>query len=125
MIRYVLIAALACAAPAAAQTQRDMTATAIRQFQSADTAMTRQWQRTYAYMKGRDAQDTSRGGGFGYAASTLASQRAWLAFRDTQCVIEGGQYAGGSVEPLARIQCRTRMTRERTTQLANLLWTNR
>ena len=115
------IAALLLATPAIAQ----MNQTAGRQYQAADAAMTRQWQHTYAYMKGRDAQDRSRGGGFGYAAATLASQRAWLQFRDTQCVIEGGEFAGGSMQPLAQAQCKTRLTRERTTQLAKLLWKNR
>ncbi len=125
MIRYPIVAALLLAAPAGAQTQAQMNRTAGSQYQAADAAMTRQWQRTYAYMKGRDAQDRSRGGGFGYAAATLASQRAWLQFRDTQCVIEGGEFAGGSMQPMVDTQCKTRLTRERTTQLAKLLWTNR
>ena len=122
MIRYAALAALLLAPPALAQTQAQMNKTAASQYTVADAAMTRQWQRTYAYMKGRDAQDRSRGGGFGYAAATLASQRAWLQFRDAQCVIEGGEFAGGSMQPLAQAQCKTRLTRERTTQLAKLLW---
>ncbi|WP_230631959.1 lysozyme inhibitor LprI family protein [Sphingomonas sp. Leaf37] len=125
MIRYPALIALLLATPAIAQTEAQMNQTAGRQYQAADAAMTRQWQRTYAYMKGRDAQDRSRGGGFGYAAATLASQRAWLQFRDTQCVIEGGEFAGGSMQPMAQAQCKTRLTRERTSQLAKLLWTNR
>jgi len=122
MIRITVMAALLIATPAFAQTQAQMNQTAGSQYKAADAAMTRQWQRTYAYMKGRDAQDRSRGGGFGYAAATLASQRAWLAFRDAQCTIEGGEFAGGSMQPLANAQCKTRLTRERTTQLAKLLW---
>ena len=125
MIRYAALAALLLATPAIAQTQAEMNQTAGSQYKTADAAMTRQWQRTYAYMKGRDAQDRSRGGGFGYAAATLASQRAWLQFRDTQCVIEGGEFAGGSMQPMVDAQCKTRLTRERTSQLAKLLWTNR
>ena len=125
MIRYAALAALLLATPAFAQTQARMNQTASSQYKAADAAMTRQWRRTYAYMKGRDAQDRSRGGGFGYAAATLASQRAWLQFRDTQCVIEGGEFAGGSMQPMAQAQCKTRLTRERTSQLAKLLWTNR
>ncbi len=125
MIRYPLLAALLLASPAIAQTQAQMNQTAGSRYKAADATMTRQWQRTYAYMKGRDAQGRSRGGGFGYAAATLASQRAWLAFRDAQCVIEGGEYAGGSMQPLVQAQCKTRLTNERTTQLAKLLWKNR
>ncbi|MGP7794960.1 lysozyme inhibitor LprI family protein [Sphingomonas sp. CLY1604] len=122
MIRYALIAALACAAPAAAQTQTALNQQAGAAWKAADATMTAQWQRTYAAMKRRDAADTSRGGGFGYAAATLASQRAWLAFRDAQCVIEGGEYAGGSMQPMVQRQCLARLTRERTAQLKDLMW---
>lgn len=113
---------LALATPAAAQTQAAMNAQASTAYKSADAAMTAQWQRTYAAMKRRDAADTSRGGGFGYAAATLASQRAWLAFRDKQCVIEGGEFAGGSLQPMARLRCAARLTKERTAQLKGLMW---
>ena len=112
----------ASAMPAAAQTQAQMNAQAGTEYGRADAAMTAQWKRTYAYMKGRDAQNGSRGGGFGYAAATLDSQRAWLAFRDRQCTIEAGQFHGGTMAPLARAQCLTRLTNERTAQLRNLMW---
>jgi len=118
----VLSVALAMAAPAAAQTQAQMNAQAGTEWKAADAVMTAQWTRTYAYMKGRDAQNRSRGGGFGYAAATLESQRAWIAFRDKQCAIEGGQFAGGSMQGMARAQCLTRLTRERTNQLKALIW---
>ncbi len=116
---------LLAAAPAAAQTQAQMNQTAATQYRLADATMAGQWRRTYAAMKARDGRDRSRGGGFGYAAATLASQRAWLAFRDAQCTIEGGEFAGGSMQPLAQIQCKTRLTNERTTQLRSLSWTDR
>ena len=124
MIRYPLLAALLIAAPAMAQTQAQaqMNQQAGTAYKAADATMTVQWQRTYAAMKRRDAADTSRGGGFGYAAATLASQRAWLAFRDAQCVIESGEYAGGSMQPMVRAQCLARLTRERTTQLKDMMW---
>ncbi|KQN91210.1 hypothetical protein ASE95_12810 [Sphingomonas sp. Leaf231] len=115
-------ALLALAGPAVAQSQAAMNAQAGTAYKAADAAMTAQWQRTYAAMKRRDAADTSRGGGFGYAAATLASQRAWLAFRDRQCVIEGGEFVGGSMQPMARLQCAARLTKERTAQLKGLMW---
>jgi uncharacterized protein YecT (DUF1311 family) len=107
---------------AAPQTQAQMTQSAGTAYTAADAAMTRQWQATYAAMKRRDAQDTSRGGGYGFAAALLASQRAWLKYRDTECVIEGGQYAGGSILPMVIAQCRTRLTKARTLQLSSLIW---
>ncbi|WP_022685210.1 lysozyme inhibitor LprI family protein [Sphingomonas phyllosphaerae] len=116
------LALLVALSPAGAQTQAEMNAQAATSYKTADAAMTRQWQRSYAAMKRRDAADTSRGGGFGYAAATLASQRAWLAFRDRQCVIEGGEFAGGSLGAMTRLQCMARLTKERTVQLKGLMW---
>jgi uncharacterized protein YecT (DUF1311 family) len=118
----LVVLTLLVAIPALAQTQAQMNASAGTDYRRADATMAAQWKRTYAYMKGRDAQDSSRGGGFGYAAATLESQRAWLKFRDTQCVIEGGEFAGGSMQPMARGQCLARLTKERTAQLRTLMW---
>lgn len=118
----MLLIALLIAVAAPVQTQADMNRSAGSSYAQADAAMTAQWKRTYAYMKGRDAQDHSRGGGFGYAAALLASQRAWLKFRDTQCVIEGGQYAGGSAQGMTTAACRTGLTRARTAQLKSMIW---
>ncbi len=118
----MLLIALLLTAAAPVQTQAAMNRTAGSSFAQADAAMTAQWKRTYAYMKGRDAQDTSRGGGFGYAGSLLESQRAWLKYRDTQCVIEGGQYAGGSAQGMTMAACRTSLTRARTAQLKSMIW---
>ncbi len=119
MILILAAAAAACANP---QTQTDMTRCAAADYGRADAAMARQWKTTYAYMKGRDAQVTSRGGGFGYAAALLASQRAWLKYRDTQCVISAGEFAGGSVQPMAAARCKQRLTDVRTSELKTLVW---
>lgn len=119
LILMLAAAAVNCANP---QTQADMTQCAGRDYAAADAAMTAQWKTTYAYMKGRDAKNTSRGGGFGYAAALLESQRAWLKYRDTQCVIAGGEFAGGSVQPMAVSRCREGLTKTRTAQLKSLVW---
>lgn len=122
-MRTILLSAILLAAPAAAQTQAQMNARAAAGWRAADAAMTREWRATLAYMKRLDAGDDTRGGGFGYAAATLASQRAWLGFRDAQCAIEGGEAAGGSLQPMLRAGCLARMTRERTVQIRKLRWT--
>ena len=116
----LLIALLMAAAPL--QTQAQMTRSAGTGYAQADAAMTAQWKRTYADMRQRDGEDGSRGGGFGYAAALLESQRAWLKFRDTQCVIEGGQYAGGSAQGITIAGCRTGLTQARTKQLKTMIW---
>ena len=120
LLTLLLAAAAAQGGCADATTQADMNRCAQVALQRADAAMTREWQASYAKMKANDAADTSRGGGFGYAAAALASQRAWLKFRDTQCVLEGGRYAGGSLQPLERAKCLERLTKERALQLRDL-----
>ncbi|MBW6526823.1 DUF1311 domain-containing protein [Sphingomonas sp. RHCKR7] len=111
------------ATPAAAQTQAQMNQQAGAAYQRADAQMTQAWRAFYAEMKKRDAADTSRGGGFGYAAAALASQRAWLPFRDRQCVLESGEFAGGSLQHMAQLQCLAKVTRARTQQLKGIQWT--
>lgn len=120
MLLTLFLAAAAQGGCANATTQADMNRCAQAALQRADAAMTREWQASYAKMKANDAADTSCGGGFGYAAAALASQRAWLKFRDTQCVLEAGRYAGGSMQPLARANCLERLTKERAQQLRDL-----
>jgi uncharacterized protein YecT (DUF1311 family) len=119
----IMLAALSLSTPVLAQTQMEMNASADGAFHRADTTMAAQWRVTLARMKQRDTADTSRGGGFGYAAALLESQRAWLKFRDTECTIEGGEYAGGTMQGMVITQCRTRLTDGRTQQLHKLEWT--
>ncbi|MES2337176.1 MAG: lysozyme inhibitor LprI family protein [Pseudomonadota bacterium] len=121
-MKALAIAALLAATPAAAQTQAAMNAQAAAAYKRADAAMSAAWRVAYAGMKARDARDRSRGGGFGYAAALLESQRAWLKFRDAQCVIEGGEFAGGSMQGMATAQCRTRLTTTRLQELRAFRW---
>lgn len=119
MIALLLLASAATCANAT--TQSDMNACAAKDAQVADGRINRQWSVTYGVMKKRDAADKSRGGGPGYAAALLAAQRLWLQFRDKQCVVEGLQYSGGSMQPMVIASCRARMTDARTKQLAKLV----
>jgi len=118
----MILLALLVAVPAAAQTQTEMNISAAAAYATADAAMTAQWKVTLARMKRRDAADTARGGGFGYAAALLQSQRAWLKFCDTQCATEGGEVAGGSMQPMVIAGCKAGLTKQRATQLRDLEW---
>lgn len=118
----LVLAAVLAASPADAQTQAQMTRTAEQEYKNTDAAMAREWNATNAFMKKRDGADRSRGGGFGYAAALLASQRAWLKYRGTQCVIEGGEFAGGSMQAMARFSCLADISRARGKQLASMRW---
>lgn len=112
----LFLAAAAATSCANAQTQADMNRCAGQDYARADGAMNRQWKTTYAYMKNRDA----RGGSF--AAQLLDSQRAWLKYRDAQCIIAGAEFEGGSLQPMAVAQCRARLTDLRTKELQTLVW---
>ena len=122
MLLTLLLAATVTPGCSSPRSQAEMNRCAAVAHQQADAAMTRQWNATYASMKRRDDRDTSRGGGFGYAAALLESQRAWLRYRDAECVIEGGEFAGGSIQPMTMSRCKARLTAARTQELRSLLW---
>ena len=103
-----------------AQTQAAMNVCAAGEYRAADAEMTRAWRVAYQAMKRRDAADTSRGGGAGYAAALLTAQRAWLAYRDAECVVEGLQYARGSIQGIVVARCRAGLTKARTGQFRSL-----
>jgi uncharacterized protein YecT (DUF1311 family) len=116
----LLILAAAATCPNAV-TQTDMNACAAMDAHVADGRINRQWTITYGEMKKRDAEEPSRGGGPGYAAALLAAQRAWLQYREKQCVVEGLEYSGGSMQPMVISGCRAQMTDAQTKQLAKLV----
>lgn len=102
----------------------DLNACAGADWQRADAAMNAQYRATLAKMKEADAHpqpDATTGPT--YAAALLASQRAWLAFRDAECVSEGYRYRGGTMEQLEVLGCKATLTRARTKQLQTLLTT--
>lgn len=58
----------------------------------------------------------------GYEQSLLQSQRAWIAYRDSTCALEGQMGAGGgTAEGLYILSCKKRITKERADGLAELL----
>ena len=115
----ILFAALLLAG--AGQTQLDMDRAAGLAHQRADAAMNVQYRATMARMRTMDgyhAPDAQTGPS--YENALLASQRAWLKFRDAECVIEGYQFRGGSAQPMAQSQCLADVTKQRTQQLKML-----
>ncbi|ESY70196.1 MULTISPECIES: lysozyme inhibitor LprI family protein [Mesorhizobium] len=46
------------------------------------------------------------------------AQRAWITFRDAECAHSTAASAGGSIHAMAVSQCLTRLTDDRTRQLA-------
>jgi uncharacterized protein YecT (DUF1311 family) len=92
--------------------------------QSADAELKGQWKLTATEMKRRDAGvDRKYDQQPGHFATLLASQRAWLAYRDQQCLVESFELRGGSGAPQIHGGCLHRLTRERLAQLKALIET--
>jgi len=99
-------------------TQLDMNLCAAEDYKRADAALNAQWSVTATVMKAQDEVAGASGDGRpGYFQALLGAQRAWLAFRDAQCRIEGYAMRGGSAEPMAVSACLADVTRARTAQL--------
>lgn len=99
-----------------AETQMDMNFCAAKDYEAADKALNAQWLLTKAMM---DRVDTERGQKDG-AKKLVTSQRAWLAYRDAQCELDGHAMDGGSAQPLLVSSCLADLTRKRTDELKSL-----
>jgi uncharacterized protein YecT (DUF1311 family) len=103
-----------------AMTQVDMNQCAAEDYRKADAAMNAQWAETRAAMLAWD-RATPPSDDNGAAKRLLASQRAWLAFRDAACDVEGYSVEGGSMQPLVISSCLAALTTRRTEELKSLV----
>ncbi|MBC2774076.1 DUF1311 domain-containing protein [Rhizobium sp. AQ_MP] len=103
-----------------AQTQADMNQCAADDFRQADAAMNAQWAETRAAMLAWDKASPPSDDN-GAAKRLLASQRAWLAYRDAACDVEGYSAEGGSMQPLMISSCLAELTKRRTEELKSLV----
>ena len=104
-----------------AQTQTQMNICAAQEFAASDAELNAQWALTAAAMKALDAGlDRATDKQPGHFETLLEGQRAWLKFRDAQCLSESFKARGGSMQPLLVAQCKTYMTELRTEQLRDL-----
>ncbi len=112
------VALVADPAPAVAQargcppdaTQLELNDCAAAAFQEADDELNAVWRSAKAAMDG-----------YGAGALLLDAQRKWIAFRDAACRAEIEVYAGGSIQPLVWSNCLTRLTRQRSFDLRQVL----
>lgn len=88
-----------------AETQRQLTACAYRDFEVAQAGYAATFRDLTAVLD--SAQRTLLRG----------AQTAWLAYRTAACDFEASGVRGGSTEPMVKLQCQARLTRERTDQL--------
>lgn len=124
-----MIAALFLLAAAPAQEQdcgnlpqQPMNMCLLETFQRTDAELNRQWRVTADDMKAQDREiDRPFDKEPGYFETILAAQRAWLTFRDKQCLLESFEMRGGSGAPMMHSLCMDRLTRERIGQLKALV----
>jgi len=103
------------------QYQIEMSLCAARDFDSADAALNDQWAATSTRMKALDMKiDEENDRLPGHFETLLEGQRAWLKFRDAQCLSESFMARGGSMQPMLDSQCKTYLTNLRTQQLREL-----
>jgi uncharacterized protein YecT (DUF1311 family) len=115
MKTLILIAGALLAAPVMAQSASD--------YHAADAQLNAAYRTAMARMKqldrGTNPADLppAERAGPSYSQALLNSQRAWLAYRDSNCRAFSYEYRGGSAQGLSNRVCLTRMTRARTTEL--------
>ncbi len=95
------------------QTQSDMTQCAALDFEKADKALNELWPKVKGQAEGFDKE----AGKTEYADALLASQRAWIGFRDAECTWQAMEMHGGSGEPMLLYGCQARLTQHRIKQL--------
>lgn len=115
-LALLLLAPLLWAVPAAADesdgidcktavAQLDMNICADKDYRKADAALNKAYRDT---MHGLDK----------HTADLLrTSQRAWIKFRDAECVYLNAENEGGSIYPMVYSGCLTRLTKIRTHDL--------
>ncbi len=116
--------------------QQEMNWCAGQDYAAADAELNAQWKITVEAMKRRDAEVGEEFGPLnpaipregaaarmaytGHFTALLEGQRAWLAYRDAQCRLEGYQFLGGSAQPMIVSGCLAALTRHRTKELRDL-----
>ena len=96
--------------------QNTMTRCAGIDFDKADAELNRIWPGLKKDAQDADAEAFEGMGG--YLDALLASQRAWLAYRDAECALQGFEARGGSMEPMLVNACLAEKTTARIKELA-------
>ena len=96
--------------------QVEMTGCADRELTAADDALNRTYADAMRIARERD-EDGHPGSAVPVVSLLRDAQRAWIPFRDRACDLEASAWAGGSGQSMAYLQCKTRLTRERSRDL--------
>jgi uncharacterized protein YecT (DUF1311 family) len=89
-----------------AQTQAGMNAQARADFERADSERNKTYEALLTKLSDTESKQKLK-----------QSQRAWLAFRDTEAAFAAGQARGGSMAPTIRYETMAELTQQRIKQL--------
>ncbi|WP_438752492.1 lysozyme inhibitor LprI family protein [Pararhizobium sp. O133] len=104
-----------------AMTQAEMNICANRDYEAADKELNAVYRTTMARMRKTDAELGEIEPNYVGAVDALKkAQRAWIDYRDGQCVLAGFEARGGSMEPMLVSGCLADLTRKRTAELKDL-----
>jgi uncharacterized protein YecT (DUF1311 family) len=123
MIALAALALLAAQEPqwncADPQNQSEMNACAAIDFERADAELNSEYRAAIAHAREVDRTETRIEGDDrpGEEATLREAQRAWVAFRDAHCRLQGYEARGGSMESMLYDGCRAEVTRARIAQL--------
>lgn len=99
-------------------TQTDMNICSFQDFSAADAALNRLWADVSAKAKTDDRYSATYGAPGKQHARLLAAQRAWLRFRDAECLYQNGPpEGGGTIWSLLQSSCLKSLTEARIAQL--------
>ena len=120
-----LLVALALASawkpsPCAATTQAGAEACGRRDLAAAERPMEAEMARIARVLKQPARRRTTRAAGPKAMAIITADQRAWLAWRNAHCDRVAYALSDSSAEAIVRLDCRTKMTVERTRDLSTV-----
>lgn len=105
-----------------AQTQSALNQCAGLLYARADDALNVQWKLALQRVKELDADiDRKYDKQPGYVETLLKAQRAWIAYRDANCLLDSFEARGGTMAPMLEAQCLTHMTEARTEDLKEIV----
>jgi uncharacterized protein YecT (DUF1311 family) len=99
--------------------QSTLTQCAGLDFEKADKALNALWPEIKKTAQDMDGEADN--GKTEYLDALMASQRAWLAYRDAECIWQGFSAHGGSMEPMLVSGCLAKLTEERVKALKDSL----
>ncbi|MDX8349517.1 lysozyme inhibitor LprI family protein [Cognatiyoonia sp. IB215446] len=113
-------AATACmdSDPAQTQTTLGMMFCFLGERDAWDVLLNQEYQKARNFAQSMDEQDREFFPEYAVRDDqVLAAQRAWIAFRDTNCAMAYGLWGAGSMRQIAGAECMMRMTAEQTLAL--------